>query len=188
MAGGVLIVAEHLERRIAPSTLELIAAARPLSRALGDERNARIAVLGHDVRDIASHLAGCTLDVLLLDHPALAEYTGDGYVQALRGTFESTKPRAILVAHTSQGYDFAPALAVAMDLPLVTNCLELDVDGDRLVATRRLLNEKVQAKVEIHSERPIVVTMRPGAEKPMGPGRGMMTVTAVPVVIEPSAI
>ena len=58
MAGGVLIVAEHLERRIAPSTLELIAAARPLAQALGDERNARIAVLGHGVREIASNLAG----------------------------------------------------------------------------------------------------------------------------------
>src|SRR5205814_1479873 len=116
MAGGVLIVAEHLEGRIAPSTLELIAAARPLARSLGDERNARIAVLGHGVRDIATHLAGYALDVLLLDHPALAEYTGDGYVQALRGTVESTKPRVILVAHTSQGYDFAPALAGTMDL------------------------------------------------------------------------
>src|SRR5439155_535850 len=123
MAGGVLIVAEHLERRIAPSTLELIATARPLAQALGDERNARIAVLGHGVRDIATHLAGYALDVLLLDHPALAEYTGDGYVQALRGTVESTKPRVILVAHTSQGYDFASALAGTMDLPLVTNCL-----------------------------------------------------------------
>src|SRR5256885_12101277 len=91
---------------------------------------------------------------------------------------KSNSPRPILVAHTSQGYDFASALAGAIDLPLVTNCLGLDVDGDRLVATRRLLNEKVQAKVEIRSERPIVVTMRPGAEKPIGPDRGMMTVTA----------
>src|SRR5439155_690614 len=73
MAGGVLIVAEHLERRIALSTLELIATARPLSRALGDERNARIAVLGHGVREIASHLAGYTLDVLLLDPSSIRE-------------------------------------------------------------------------------------------------------------------
>ena len=188
MGGGVRIVAEHRERRIALSTLELIATARPLSRALGDERNARIAVLGHGVRDIATHLAGYALDVLLLDHPALAEYTGDGYVQALRGTVESTKPRVILVAHTSQGYDFAPALAGTMDLPLVTNCLAVDLEGDRLVATRRLLNEKVQAQVEIRSDRPIVVTMRPGAVKAMGPARGMMTVTDVPVTLDPSSI
>src|SRR5438309_253405 len=183
---GVLIIAEHLEGRLAPSTPELIATGRSLAAALGGA--ARIAVLGSGVRELAERLAGYTLDVLLAQQPALAEYTGDGYVQAVRGMVESNPPRAILVAHSSQGYDFASALAGAMDLPLVTNCLGLDVDGDRLVATRRLLNEKVQAKVEIHSERPIVVTMRPGAEKPMGPGRGMMTVTAVPVVIEPSAI
>ena len=183
---GVLIIAEHLEGRLAPSTPELITTGRSLAAALGGA--ARIAVLGSGVRELADRLAGYTLDVLLAEHPALAEYTGDGYVRAVRGIVESNSPRAILVAHTSQGYDFASALAGAMDLPLVTNCLALDVDGDRLVATRRLLNEKVQAKVEIRSERPIVVTMRPGAEKPMGPGRGMMSVTAVPVVIEPSAI
>src|SRR5204862_5206582 len=113
---------------------------------------------------------------------------GDGYVQALRGTVESTKPRVILVAHTSQGYDFAPALAGTMDLPPVTNCLAVDLEGDRLVATRRLLNEKVQAQVEIRSDRPVVVTMRPGAVKAMGPAQGMMTVTDVPVTLDPSSI
>jgi electron transfer flavoprotein alpha subunit len=75
-----------------------------------------------------------------------------------------------------------------MDLPLVTNCLAVEFAGDRLVATRRLLNEKVQAQVEIRSERPIVVTMRPGAEKPMGPAVGIMKVTAVPVTIDPSTV
>src|SRR6266581_2169674 len=175
---GILIIAEHLEGRVAPSTPELITTGRSLAAALGGD--ARIAVLGSGVRELADHLAGYALDVLLAEHPALAEYTGDGYVQAVRGIVESNSPRVILVAHTSQGYDFASALAGAMDLPLVTNCLGLDVDGDRLVAPRRLLNEKVQAKVELASERPIVVTLRPGAVKPTGPGRGMMAVTEVP--------
>ena len=189
MSGGVLLIAEHLEGRVAPSTPELITTGRRLAAAFGgDERDARIVVLGSGVRELANHMAGYTLDVLLADHPVLTEYTGDGYVQALRGIVESTAPRVVLVAHTSQGYDFAPALAGAMDLPLVTNCLALDVEGDRIIATRRLLNEKVQAQVEIRSERPIVVTVRPGAEKPTGPARGMMTVTDVPVSIDPSAV
>ncbi len=185
---GVLIIAEHLEGRVAPSTPELITAGKRLAAALGSERDARIVVLGSDVRVLANHLAGYTLDVLLAESPALAEYAGDSYVQAVRGIVESNAPRIVLVAHTSQGYDFAPALAGAMDLPLVTNCLAVDFAGDRLVATRRLLNEKVQAQVEIRSERPIVVTMRPGAEKPMGPAAGMMKVTAVPVAIDPSTV
>src|SRR3989440_12774813 len=101
---------------------------------------------------------------------------------------ERAGPVVLPVPHTSQGIDFAPALAGAMDLPLVTNCLALDVEGDRIIATRRLLNEKVQAQVEIRSERPIVVTVRPGAEKPVGPARGTMTGTDVPASIDPSAV
>ena len=186
MAGDVLIVAEHLEGRITPSTLELISAGRTLADASGGE--ARVLVLGHQVEALARQLTGYTVNVLLADHPALAEYTGDAYVQAVRGVVESMHPRIVLVAHTAQGYDFAPALAGAMDLPLVTNCLALSFDGDRLHALRRILNEKVQAEVEIASQRSIVVTMRPGSTTPQGAGRGMMTVTAVPVSIDPSSL
>ena len=179
-------MAEHLEGRTAPSTLELIAAGRDLADASGGR--ARIVVLGHDVKELATHLAGYTLDVLQADHPSLAEYTGDAYVQAVRGIVDSMHPRIVLVAHTAQGYDFAPALAGAMDLPFLANCLALRADGDRIVALRRILNEKVQAEVEIRSERPIVVTLRPGATAPASLGRGMMSVTAVPVSIDPGKV
>ena len=187
MPGGVLVIAEHLEGQVAPSTMELIAAATGL-RAI-DRHDVQLVVLGKGVKELARHLAGYTVDVLVADHPALSEYTGDGYVQALRSIVQSTKPRIVLVAHTAQGYDFAPALAGALDLPLVTNCLALDVDGDKIVAVRRILNEKVQAEVHVTSDRPIVVTMRPGAvPPPQGTGRGMMSVTEVPVTIDPSSM
>ena len=185
MAGGVLVIAEHLEGKVAPSTLELIAAATNLRV---DRHDVRVVVLGHGVKDLTRHLTEYTVDVLLADHPLLTEYTGDAYVQAVRGIVESTHPRLILVAHTAQGYDFAPALAGSMDLPVLTNCLAIDLQEGRLVASRRILNEKVQAEVEIRSDRPIVVTMRPGATPPQATGRGMMSVTDVPVSIDPAAV
>ncbi|HTD81135.1 MAG TPA: electron transfer flavoprotein subunit alpha/FixB family protein [Thermoplasmata archaeon] len=185
MAGGVLVIAEHLDGRVAPSTFELIAAATNLRV---DRHEVRVVVLGHRVRELANHLAGCTVDVLLADHPILAEYTGDAYVHALRAIVDSMRPRLVLVAHTAQGYDLAPALAGAMDLPIVTNCLAIDLEEGRLVAARRILNEKVQAEVEVRSDRPIVVTMRPGATPPQGTGRGRMSVTEVPVSIDPATV
>jgi len=163
--------------------LEAIAVGRELGSRSGG--HARVALFGHDVRVLADVLAGTGTEVLLADDPALAEYTPDGYGQAARAVVESANPRLILVAHTSQGYDLAPALAGAMDLPLVTNCLALRFDGERLIATRRLLNEKVQAEVEIASSRPIVATVRPGSVKPAGPAAGG-TVSVMPVRIDPS--
>ena len=185
MAGGVLVIAEHLDGKVAPSTLELIAAATNLSV---DRHDVRLVVLGHGVKELARHLAEYTVDVLVADHPLLKEYSGDAYVKAVRGIAESTHPRLVLVAHTAQGYDFAPALAGTMDLPIMTNCLAIDLQEGRLVASRRILNEKVQAEVEIRSDRPIVVTMRPGATPPQGTGRGMNGVTEVPVSIDPAGI
>src|SRR5213595_2673980 len=102
---GVLIIAEHLEGRLAPSTPELITTGRSLAAALGGA--ARIAVLGSGVRELADRLAGYTLDVLLAGPPPLADYTGDGYAGAVRGIGQSSIPRGIPLAHTSQGYDFA---------------------------------------------------------------------------------
>jgi electron transfer flavoprotein alpha subunit len=186
MTGEVLVVAEHLEGRVAPSTLEIIAAGRGLVERTGGA--VRVVLLGHGVKELAGHLAGYSVDVLVVDHPALSEYTGDGYVQALRSIVESMKPRFVLVAHTAQGYDLAPALAGVMDLPLVTNCLALQLDGERLVATRRILNEKVQEEFEITSGRPIVVTVRPGGIKAMGTARGMAQVTEASVSIDSSAV
>jgi len=153
-----------------------------------ESHTVQLAVLGHGVRELARHLSGYAVDVLLVDDPALVEYTGDGYVQAVRSLLESVHPRIVLIAHTAQGYDLAPVLAGAMDLPLQTNCLSFTLDGDRLVALRRILNEKVQMEVEVRSDRPVVVTMRPGATPPSGTGRGMMSVTDVPASIDPAAL
>jgi electron transfer flavoprotein alpha subunit len=186
MAGDILIFAEHLENRLAPSTLELIAAGRSLAEASGGR--ARVLLLGHRVEGLARTLAGYGTPVLLADDPALEEYAGDAYGQAVRGVVESARPRFVLAAHTAQGYDLAPSLAGSMDLPLVTNCLSLAVDGDRLRAVRRILNEKVQAEVEVRSERTIVLTLRPGSVAPAEPGPSPADVTAVPVSIDSAKV
>src|SRR6266699_959776 len=114
----------------------------PAGRALSAQSGgaARVAVFGRGVRALADALAKLGVEVLLAEDSALAEYTGDGYVQAVRALLESTKPPVLLVAHTPQGYDLAPAVAGALDLPLVTNAVGLRLDGNRLVVTRRLLN------------------------------------------------
>jgi electron transfer flavoprotein alpha subunit len=150
-----------------------------MGRSLAAESGgvARVAVFGHGVRALADALARLGVEVLSVEDAALAEYTGDGYVQAVRVLLESTKPRLLLLAHTAQGYDLAPAVAGALDLPIVTNAVGLRLEGDRLVATRRLLNEKVQAEVEITSDRTIVVTVRPGSAKGAAPAAGGTVVT-----------
>jgi electron transfer flavoprotein alpha subunit len=166
MGADVWVVAEHLDGRLAPSTLELVGRARSLAAASGGA--AKAAVLGDATETLAEVLASTGIEVLRAEDPALANYTSDAYVQALRGLFDPP-PRAVLLAHTAQGTDLAPALAVALDAPLVANCVDLAFEDDSLVVTRRMFNEKIQGEFALASTRPYVVTIRPGSSKPAEP-------------------
>ncbi len=185
MSKDILILAEHLEGKLAPSTLELVTKGRELASQSGGALKA--ALFGHNAGSLAQALAGCGVEVLHADDPNLAEYTEGGYGQAARAVMESLGPRMVLVAHTAQGYDLAPGIAGAMGLPLVTNCVDVRLEGDKLIVARRLLNEKVQGEFELASDKPFVVTLRPGTVKPAEPA-GSGTVTPAPVALDTSKI
>jgi len=180
MGRDILLVAEHLEGKLAPSTFEIVTKGRDLAGQTAGVP--KVALLGSGTAPLAESLASFGAEVLHVEHPALEHYTGDGYVQGIRGLLASLSPRVLLIAHTSQGYDLAPALAAAADLPLITNCVDVRLEGGNLVATRRLLNEKVQAEYELASDATYVVTLRPGATKPAAaaPG-GRVTAVSVPI-------
>ncbi len=180
MGQDILIVAEHMEGKLSPSTLELVAVGRELAAQSGGA--AKAALLGHAASGLAQTLSGYGVEVLHVDDAALAEYTEGGYGQAVRALVESLAPRVVLVAHTAQGYDLAPGLAGALGLPIVPNCVGVRLEGGHLIVVRRLLNEKVQGEFELASDKPYVVTMRPGTVKPADlAGGGKVTPTPVPL-------
>lgn len=185
MGKDILLVAEHMEGKLAPSTFELVAKGRELATQSGGSPKA--ALLGHKADSLAQVLAGYGLEVLQVDDPALGEYTEGGYSQGMRALVESVAPCLVLVGHTAQGYDLAPGLAGSLGLPLVANCVDVRLEGDTLVATRRLLNEKIQGEFEITSDRPYVVTLRPGGTKP-AEGADGGKVTRTPVGLDPSRV
>ena len=185
MGKDILILAEHFEGKLAPSTLELVAKGRDLASQSGGVIKA--ALFGHNAASLAAGLAGYGVAVLHVDDPALAEYTEGGYGQAARALVESLSPRVVLVAHTAQGYDLAPGLAGAMGLPLASNCLDARLEGEKLIVVRRLLNEKIQGEFELSSDNPYVITLRPGTTKPAEAAPGG-AVTPTPVSLDPAKI
>ncbi len=185
MGSDVLILAEHLEGKLAPSTLELVTKGRELAAQSGGALKA--ALFGHHAGGLAQSLASYGVQVLHADDPLLAEYTEGGYSQAARAVIESASPRIVMAAHTSQGYDLGPGLAGALRLPLAANCVDVRLEGDKLVVARRLLNEKVQGEFEMASDKPYVVTLRPGTAKPAEPAPGG-SVIATSVTLDASRI
>jgi electron transfer flavoprotein alpha subunit len=187
MPQGVLIVAEHREGKIQGPTLEMIAKGRDMVSKHGGKLS--IALFGHGVDALAGELAQYPVDqVLVGEHEALKFYTPGGYAQALKGIVDKVDPLVILMAHTTQGYDFAPRLAADWNVPIAAGCVDIVIEGQTLVVTRRVLNEKIAVDLEFGGAPRYIVTIRAATFKPAEKGGAGAQVQKVDVQIDVAKI
>jgi electron transfer flavoprotein alpha subunit len=148
----ILVIAEHRDGKLNRATLETIAAAQQAGGPL------KIAVLGSSVDGIAAEVAAAAADeVLVVDDPALKDYTADGFVLALAQLIGTEKPDRVFLPHTYRARDFAPALAARVGRPLVTDCV-----GTRgSVYVRPMFQGKLHADVAV--DGPHIATFQIGA-------------------------
>jgi electron transfer flavoprotein alpha subunit len=187
MPQGVLIVAEHRDGKIQGPTLEMIAKGRDLVSKHGGKLS--IALFGQGVDALAGELVQYPVDqVLVGEHEALKSYTPEGYSQALKAVVDQADPLVILMAHTTQGYDFAPRLAADWNLPLASGCVDVAIEGQGIIVTRRVLNEKIAVDLEFGGAPKYIVTIRAATFKPAEKGGAGAQVQKVPIQIDVAKI
>ena len=185
MGADVLIVAEHREGKLVSTAAEAVTRAREVAAKLGGK--VAVAVLGSGVDALAQSLAGLGTDVLQVESPHLKDYTPDGYAQGLKAALGAVSPRLVLLGHTATGFDLGPRFAAELDAPILQGCVDFDVDGGKVLAVRRILNEKVVAQLEVVTERPVVLTFRPATWKPAEPAAGG-SVRRIDAAVDPAKI
>ena len=138
----ILVVAEHRGGKLNRATWEAIAAAQQLAAG----QPVAVAVLGSNVGPIAADVAAAQVqEVVTIDVAALEPYTPDGFTAALQQAIDQLKPSTVVLPHTYQTRDFAPALAARLGQPLVTDCVA--VKGGAYV--RPMFQGKLQADVAV---------------------------------------
>ena len=163
MSNGILLFVEQRDRVLSRTSLEALVAAQALASDLSESLAA--VVIGHDVASVAREIAASKLDsVYLVDDPALAEYTPDGYVAALRAVIEQLAPDMVIMSHTYQVRDFAPRLAASLGKPIVPDCIAVRTEeGYAIIFTRQLFQGKISADVRVTSDPPVFATFQAGA-------------------------
>jgi electron transfer flavoprotein alpha subunit len=180
----ILVVAEQRGGVLNRASWETIAAAQQAGGPV------KIAVLGHGVDAAASDLAAAdAAEVIVVDDPALKEYTADGFVQALQKLIEVEKPDLVFLPHTYQTRDFAPALGARLRRPLVTDCVALK-GGASITYVRPVFQGKLQADVALDGPSPHMVTFQIGAYRGDAAKRGSAPapVRKAPVTVDAAAI
>ena len=132
--------------------------------------------------------AAAVAEVVLLQHAALEPYTPDGFVQALDAFVRGAAPALVLLPHTYQTRDFAPALAARLGRSLITDCVGVrDSTGGRAF-TRPMFQGKLVADVIPLGETPHLVSFQVGAYRADQAARGAAPVRVVEAAVDPSRI
>jgi electron transfer flavoprotein alpha subunit len=179
----ILVVAEHQEGRLRGTTSELIVFAQRAGKELG--MPAGLAIIGKGAAAAAETLRGVHLDsISICGDPEIEAYDPDHYAACVKSLAETLQPRLVVAAHDTQGMDFMPKVAVALNRPLVPAVSEFERAGDGLALSRQVFNARMILKVALPADSLSLATLVPSAfpadEVEMG---GAPDVKAFPVSV-----
>ncbi len=177
MAGNVWVAAEHWRGTISDATYELLALGRSLADSLGVRLEA--VLLGHGVRGLAASL-GVADAVLYVDHPVLADATGQQASRALAALASARVPAAILVPTTNVSWDLLGLLPGRLGAPLVNYCRDVEAIDGALQVRSLLYGGKMTVTVAA-GPGPVVLGVLAGMRSPEAGRRA-----AAPVIVEVS--
>ena len=167
----VLAVAEHRQGELRDVSYEVITAGRELADAAGGDLH--LAVVSGDVEAFAAELDREGVDVIhTVDHGE--EFNHDVYVQVLEHLAEDLGATYVIAPNSVNGLDYAPALADRLDVPIVTDAVDIALEDGQLAVNREMYGGKVETRTEVDADR-ATITIR-GAEWPATEAAGDATV------------
>ncbi len=173
----IFVYVDQFKGEALPSSWEAIGAGKTLGEVTA-------LVLGEGVEGVAQEAFHYGADeVLLADHPTLADFRAEPYAGLLSKLASEAAPEAILFPTTTRGRDLAAMAAIDLNTGVLVDVTALEVvDGD-ILATRPVYAGKLLSKV-MCSARPQLVTLRGRAfPKPEANASLSGTITKVEVAV-----
>ncbi|HEX7094376.1 MAG TPA: electron transfer flavoprotein subunit alpha/FixB family protein [Acidimicrobiales bacterium] len=172
----VWVYGEANDGKVANITLEMLAKAREIADTVevvygGADADAIAGVLGehgattvHATGDLGGGLPG----------PAVAASIAEA-VKAGNG------PQLVMFGTTYDGRDVAGRLSVKLDAPVITNIVDLELDGDKVVGTEPIFGGTINVKTTFTTDKTQIVLVRPKSFAAEPTGGGPAAVQALPV-------
>lgn len=159
---AVWVIAERSPQGIRKVTLELLGKGGELAVATQGEL-AAILIGGSNVEQYAATLAAYGAErVYIASHPALEDYTTDGFSAIVSSAIGKLKPAMVLCGSTANGRDLAPRVAARLNLGLTGDCIDLGIDEQqRLVQYKPAFGNQIISAI-LSNTQPAMTTLRPG--------------------------
>ncbi|MFH8484116.1 electron transfer flavoprotein subunit alpha/FixB family protein [Streptomyces longisporoflavus] len=152
----VLVYVDHVDGAVRKPTLELLTLARRIGEPVA-------LALGNNAADTAAALAEHgAVRVLTNEAAELADYLVVPKVDALQAAYEAVSPAAVLVPSSAEGKEIAARLALRVRGGLITDAVDLEADGEGVVATQSAFAASYTTKSRITTGTP-VITVKPNS-------------------------
>ena len=99
------------------------------------------------------------LSVVLVDDSALEDFRVETYATALSALVSDATPGLLLFPTTSRGRELAGMLAIDLNTGVLVDVVAMELDGDKVVATRPIYAGKLLQKT-ICNGTPQIITVR----------------------------
>jgi electron transfer flavoprotein alpha subunit len=162
---NVWVYIDHFKGQALPISWEAIGAAKQFGTQIS------AIIIGSGVEKLAQQAFEYGADVVLLaDDPALAEYRLEVFTSTISAA-ASDHPEVFFFPSSSRGREIAAMLAIDLATSVLTDVTELELSGDRLLATRTIYSGKILAR-ETCTDNPQILTLRGRAFSRLAPSAG----------------
>jgi electron transfer flavoprotein alpha subunit len=103
---------------------------------------------------------------LTVENAALDQYSGDSWVAALQAAAADAQPSIVLIGQTMVGRDLAPRFAVRSNTAVAMDCIDLKLEGGKLLMTRPVYGGNAHATYSSNTS-PAVATVRAKSQEPL---------------------
>ncbi len=156
---SILVYCDHFEGKFRKVALEMLSEAARIAEKTGDEVHA--VVVGPGSKALAEQTGKYgAKKAYYCEDSILENYSTEAYVDVVEKAFDDSEPKLFMIGHNPRGRDLGPRLAQKLELGMVSDIIEIEVDGDDFVFTKPIYAGKCLTKQKCVTE-PAFVSVRP---------------------------
>ena len=172
----IWVYAEAADGKVAPITLEMLTKARELGGTV------EAVYGGADADAIAADLGAHGATTVFSTGDLGGSLAGVPVASAIAGQVEAGNgPDLIMLGTTYDGRDVGARLSVLLDKPVLTNNVDIALDGDAVVATTPIFGGTKLVKTKFTAAGPHIALFRPKSFTAESSGGGAAAVQAIDV-------
>ena len=154
----ILVIGESVDGALRNVSFETIATARKINEGA---EVVGLLLSNSDLNSQAEEMIHHGADrVITVTHDNLEHYTSEGYGQVILEVMEEEAPDAVIMGHTAAGKDVTPKIAGRLEIGLISDAVDIEVDGDEVLFTRPIYSGKAFEKKKV-KEGLVFATIRP---------------------------